>query len=194
MGVDSLRKHLRPYSIRGRRATTIRHAFASARAPTEVYDAQRIAEAMRVLGQHNLDALNCVYCGADAETWDHLGALVRKSAPSGLGHTLGNLVPACRTCNSKRGNKPFEAWMKACGCSAQRIARVRAYHARYAAGGTLVARRALTPTEDARLAAIEEDIIRLMAEADAILDAMRAPPVPRLRRSRRFHAPAKPDA
>lgn len=176
MKAGSIQRHLTPYSLVGRRATTIRHAFASARAPVESYDESRVAEAMRVLGQRDMEALHCVYCKAPAETWDHLGALVLKSRPSGLGHTIGNLVPACKPCNSKRGNKPWESWMKARGCDARSIARVRAYHARYAAGGRLVARRGLTEAEDARLMEIERSILALMAKADRLLEATREAP------------------
>ena len=34
--------------------------------------------------------LMCTYCGTQAETWDHLEALVRDKTWSGYGHTLGN--------------------------------------------------------------------------------------------------------
>lgn len=45
----------------------------------------------------------CVYCGKKQErlTQDHIVPLV-----DGGGHTVQNVVPACRSCNSKKGRKP----------------------------------------------------------------------------------------
>jgi hypothetical protein len=31
---------------------------------------------------------------------------------TGFGHTLGNLVPSCRDCNSSKGNKPWREWIE----------------------------------------------------------------------------------
>lgn len=43
----------------------------------------------------------CVYCGGGAGTADHV--MPRKL---GGGHLLGNMVPACRKCNGKKGADP----------------------------------------------------------------------------------------
>lgn len=42
----------------------------------------------------------CVYCGKPAESQDHVTALSR-----GGSHTADNVVPACRSCNSRKGTK-----------------------------------------------------------------------------------------
>jgi len=48
----------------------------------------------------------CVYCGAPANTIDHV-------VPLALGgkHEIENAVPACGTCNSSKRAKPLLAWM-----------------------------------------------------------------------------------
>lgn len=42
----------------------------------------------------------CFWCGAEATTADHVIAVA-----DGSGSNLGNLVPACAPCNSRRGGK-----------------------------------------------------------------------------------------
>lgn len=181
MKPSSIKSHLRPYEIGPKRKTTIHHAFASALAPVEVYDEERVRAAMRVLGQRDLEALACVYCDAAATTWDHLEALVRDSRPSGHGHTVGNLVPACRHCNSERGNKPWRDWMAGKGMSVERIARLQTYHETFRVGGHLVAREDLNPESSRRLREIEEKIVALMQEADDIIRAWRTAESPTVR-------------
>ena len=44
----------------------------------------------------------CVYCPALATTLDHVIPLSR-----GGPHTKDNLVPCCKSCNSKKGAKPL---------------------------------------------------------------------------------------
>jgi len=105
MKIKSLKTHLRPYSILGRRKTTINHAFASALAPSDVFDEETAKAAVYALGQNPEEELQCVYCDALAETWDHVLATVEKGEFSGAGHVLANLVPCCKTCNSSKGSK-----------------------------------------------------------------------------------------
>lgn len=111
MKLQTLRRHISPYLIHAKRATTINHAFSSALAPVGEWDPVEAKRAMTALGQGNFDALVCVYCAGPGQTWDHLEPLVRNSEPSGFGHTLGNLVPCCRDCNSAKGNKPWREWL-----------------------------------------------------------------------------------
>jgi hypothetical protein len=175
MRAADIRGHFASYSIAEKRTTTIRPAFASALAPTELYDVDRVRRALTLLGQENLESLACVYCDAAAETWDHLQSLVRNKKPSGFGHTLGNLVPSCRACNSAKGSKPWESWMTARGISAERIALVRRYHETYLEAPQPISQRCLTQEQTQRLNAVEEQIVALMIEADALLaDARRA--------------------
>ena len=92
------------------------HAFAAAVAPSDAFDETRVREALKILGQDADEELICVYCGAKAETWDHVFAIVKNSAFSGYGHRIGNLLPCCKPCNSQKGNKhwrDFMAQMKA---------------------------------------------------------------------------------
>ncbi len=109
---ETIRQFLRPYSMYERRKTTINHAFASAIAPVDQYDLKEVAQAIRAIGQDPNKDLICVYCGNEAETWDHLFALVRGGEYSGYGHTLGNLVPCCKQCNSRKGNKPWHQFLE----------------------------------------------------------------------------------
>lgn len=98
------------YRIHAKRSTTISHAFASAMAPIDVYDESKVDEVLNQLGCVREGKIFCVYCGErEAQTWDHLFALVKDSDPSGHGHTYGNLVPACKDCNSIKGNKDWRA-------------------------------------------------------------------------------------
>jgi len=53
-----------------------------------------------------------VYCGKEAQTWDHVFALVEHGQYSGFGHTLGNLVPWCKQCNSQKGNQNWEHFLR----------------------------------------------------------------------------------
>ena len=108
MTPKSIRSHLAPYSILGKRKTTVAHAFASALAPTDEFEKEKIEAALDALGQKNLKQLSCVYCSRIAQTWDHLVNLVQKGELNGFGHQIGNLVPCCRDCNSDKGSTPFE--------------------------------------------------------------------------------------
>ncbi len=69
MTPKSIRSHLAPYSIFSKRKTTVAHAFASALAPTDQYNEEKIEAALNALGQKNLKQLSCVYCESQAQTW-----------------------------------------------------------------------------------------------------------------------------
>lgn len=170
MKPDSIRKHLAPYGISAKRETTIRHAFASAIAPLELYDEARVREALIGLGQRDLDNLVCTYCDRPATSWDHLEALVAKKKASGFGHTLGNLVPACEQHNSKRGNRRWDVWAAERGVPEERIDAIRTHQARYSTSATSLA---LTPAQAQRLEAIQQQILYLMKEADMVVAAAR---------------------
>lgn len=107
MTPKSIRSHLTPYSIFSKRKTTVAHAFASALAPSDEYDKEKVETALEMLGQKDLKQLSCVYCERLAQTWDHLENLVKDGKLNGYGHQIGNLVPCCRDCNSQKGGKPF---------------------------------------------------------------------------------------
>jgi hypothetical protein len=94
------------------RTTTINHAFAASIAPCDTFDDQRMRKAIVALGQDPDSALRCAYCGGEAETWDHIHATVRDKKFSGHGHRIGNLLPCCKTCNSKKGNKDWRTFLR----------------------------------------------------------------------------------
>jgi len=133
MQYKSINQHLKPYSIAARRATTINHAFASAIAPHDEYDDEKIRAGVKQLGQNPDEDLRCVYCGSNAETWDHVQATVRNKKFSGFGHRLGNLLPCCKPCNSRKGNKAWSAYLDAIGTDglARRKSLIESYLAQY---------------------------------------------------------------
>lgn len=51
------------------------------------------------------DGWQCVYCGGEAESLDHL-----KPRSRGGADAVANLVCACRRCNSARRDMPLAAW------------------------------------------------------------------------------------
>jgi hypothetical protein len=172
-----IKSHLRPYSIVQRRKTTINHAFASALAPCDVYDGERLAQAMATLGQTNLHDLRCVYCGAPAETWDHLVGLVKESELYGYGHQIGNLVPCCRACNSLKGNRDWREFLRSVVLDEDKRERVErvlgAYLQAFATEVDLARARTEHPAEWERYAQIKRQILDLMAEADRLAARLR---------------------
>ncbi len=111
MKKQDIKRHLKDYSIYGKRKTTVNHAFASALSVADLYDNDKIDSALKLLGQDPSKNLLCVYCSKVVETWDHIIAVVKNGKFSGYGHQLGNLVPCCKDCNSKKGNKEWKAFL-----------------------------------------------------------------------------------
>lgn len=179
MQMNSLRQHLRPYSIYQRRKTTINHAFASALAWNDSFDEIHIAQAIRSLGQDPTRDLICVYCDErPATTWDHIEGLVKEGMYSGFGHTTGNLVPCCSTCNSKKGNKPWRKFISEMTIDherkARKIAQLEEYQARY--GGRRFGYNdieAIAPEETKAFHQVRDQILALMQEADIIASKIR---------------------
>lgn len=176
---DSIRSHLRPYSIYSRRVTTINHAFASAIASSDVYDDALIVQALRALGQNPDQDLVCVYCDRNlAETWDHVFSLVTDKRYSGYGHTVGNLVPCCRSCNSSKGNRDWQTFLRARITDDTlynaKIGQLHAFFERYQQPpldqGAI---EQLCPTEIQQLQEIQRHILELMKEADTIAGNIR---------------------
>jgi hypothetical protein len=51
---------------------------------------------------------SCVYCGASpVERWDHLFPVME-----GGDTVIGNMVPACRTCDDSKGGQKFDRWAR----------------------------------------------------------------------------------
>lgn len=177
MKLADIKPHLRPYSLVQRRKTTINHAFASALAPCDRYDEERLKRAMAVLGQADLDDLRCVYCGTAGETWDHLIGLVKDSELNGYGHQVGNLVPCCRACNSLKGNREWREFLRSAIPDPVRREGVESvlgkYLSTFATEVDLSRAQAEHPQEWERYVQIKHQIIELMAEADRLAKQLR---------------------
>jgi len=149
------------------------HAFAAAIAPCDEFDADAVKRAIRVLGQDPEEELRCVYCDAPAETWDHVLATVRDSVFSGAGHRIGNLLPCCKPCNSKKGNRAWDDFItareEASPARDARIARIRQYLEEFFVVDSIP--NALP--EYARLIEIKEKVLCLMKEADDVATEIR---------------------
>lgn len=188
MKARSIVSHLKPYSIYKKRRTTIAHAFASALAPSDDYDEDKVRAALEALGQ-DPNSLHCVFCFAPAETWDHLVSLVKNGEPNGHGHQIGNLVPCCRHCNSSKGGKPFEAYVDSLtklgeSTRAAMKARLRAH-----SGLTTMSNTGATPRERALLRkyrVIQDQVLALLKDADDCAAEIRAERQKRRRSGRRF--------
>ena len=128
MKKKDLKKHLKDYSIYGKRSSTISHAFASALSIADEYNIVKIDKAITILEQNPDEDLRCAYCDKPAETWDHIKAVVSKTAFSGFGHQINNLIPSCGTCNSSKGNKDWMTYLKLKGLDTdERITRIENY-------------------------------------------------------------------
>jgi len=177
MKKQSIKAHLTPYSILQKRRTTINHAFASAIAPVHEYDEVRLEAAIQFLGQDPNADLKCVYCDQDATTWDHLVGLVKNAELRGYGHQIGNLVPCCGDCNSKKGAKDWDTHLRmmvtdqsAFEAKYKAIAR---YVESYAEAVNLKRAAEMFPSEWERYDAIKQHIFNLMTEADTIARRLR---------------------
>ena len=105
------KRKMQPTSIVKERATSIHNAFASAIALIGKFDEDLINQILATLGQGDTSKdLICVYCGDVATAADHLNGLVVEKQYSGNGQVIGNLVPCCNPCNSKKGNRPWRDW------------------------------------------------------------------------------------
>jgi hypothetical protein len=177
MKLVSIKRHLRAYSIVQQRKTTINHAFASALAPCDGYDEARLAQAMVLLGQEDLNNLRCIYCGSPAETWDHLVGLVKDSELNGYGHQIGNLVPCCRACNSQKGNTDWREFLRHSIPDAEkRELRERVlseYLTTFAIEVDLQRLHQEHPVEWQKYNVVKHRIIGLMVEADRLAQRLR---------------------
>jgi 5-methylcytosine-specific restriction endonuclease McrA len=120
---DSIKDHLKVRLIKNR-WTTINGAFQQALAVPEVYDPAKALEGLKALGQAGRTQLDCVYCGDPAGTWDHVYNTVRDHRFSGYGNRIFNLVSACRSCNEKKGSKPWRKFIERFAPTPERDARI----------------------------------------------------------------------
>lgn len=173
MKCSDIRRHLKPYSISAMRTTTVNHAFAAAMAPCDTYDEEQTREAMHLLGQ-DPDDLDCVYCGSKAETWDHVHATVSAKNFSGYGHRLGNLLPCCKPCNSRKGNRRWSVYLERLGLSAGdlnvRRQLIQGYLDRYGLRDAIPSQH----VEFEELQEIRRQVLHLFAKADVLAKSLRA--------------------
>lgn len=177
MNRRSIRRHLAQYSIFRKRKTTINHAFASAIAPVDDYDDEKVSAALRLLGQDPGADLLCIYCGLLATTWDHLISLVENSELRGYGHQIGNLVPCCRDCNSKKGAKDWKTYLREKVPNQSDFEAKRSliadYLDRHATLVNLNQAAEIMPDDWSRYCDIKKEVFRLMEEADTIAARLR---------------------
>jgi len=62
------------------------------------------------LGVYDFYEGHCVYCGKPGKTLDHIVPLVR-----GGKHSVDNVVPACKSCNSKKRTRTPTEWYQSIG-------------------------------------------------------------------------------
>ena len=169
MDLESIKAKLKIRSIYQERWTSVANGLASALAPRDSYDREALAEAMHVLGQADPENLTCVYCDAPAQHWDHLFGTVKSGRFSGYGHVIGNLVPACHQCNTKKGGKTWEQWCILKGSSPERVGRLRAFTELYPLRQITDAElQSRFPEEMRELDEIREELRRLLIRADEI--------------------------
>jgi hypothetical protein len=173
MRYKDIRRFLKPYSMVSSRTTTISHAFAASIAPCDTFDDQTVRTALWVLGQDPDAELECVYCGARAETWDHVHATVQAKSFSGYGHRLGNLLPCCKPCNSRKGNKNWLAYLQtlpiAEALRADRESRIGRYLTEYGVKDVIPEHL----PEYEQLQELRERVLQLFREADELASIVR---------------------
>lgn len=173
MRYKDIRRFLKPYSMVASRTTTVSHAFAASIAPCDAFDDGRVRAALKVLGQDPDTDLECAYCGTRAETWDHVHATVSNKKFSGHGHRLGNLLPCCKPCNSRKGNKNWVVFLRSLpipdAIRAERESRITTYLAEY--GGKDLVPEHLPEYE--RLQELRSQVLQLFREADELAAVVR---------------------
>lgn len=83
------------------------------------YQRKRQVNAVPPEGEEHLLELfegMCAYCGAPADTWDHIYPVSR-----GGKTTPGNILPACRSCNSSKGDQDVCDWIERMGIHVSEI-------------------------------------------------------------------------
>jgi hypothetical protein len=170
-------RHIKTYSIYHKRRTTINHAFASAIAPSDSCSEKTISDALIFLGQDPDSDLNCVFCGAPGETWDHLVGLVKNGELRGYGHQIGNLVPCCKECNSKKGSKNLSIFIRESSRVNKNpeklIKLLESYQEKFATEIDLTLLKSKLPQEFEEFNRIKNEILLLMKKADNVAEKLR---------------------
>ena len=177
MKKEDIKRHLKTYSVYDKRRTTINHAFASAIAPSDDYSEKIINEILYFLGQNPDSELMCVFCDLPAETWDHLVGLVKGGELRGYGHQVGNLIPCCKECNSKKGSKDFERSINESGRvnkgKEDLIFLLQKYQEKFAKEIDLTSLQNKLPEVFLEFQKIKNEMFELMKKADLIASKLR---------------------
>ncbi len=177
MKKEDIKRHLKTYSVYNKRRTTINHAFASAIAPSDDFNEKKMNEALKFLGQNPNEDLKCVFCNDEAETWDHLVGLVTNGELRGYGHQVGNLVPCCKKCNSKKGSKEFDKFIneydKIYFDKTELIELLSQYQRKFAKEINLELLKNKSPNEYNDFQEVKKEIFNLMEKADVLAEKLR---------------------
>ncbi|QFR43039.1 HNH endonuclease [Sulfurimonas xiamenensis] len=177
MKKEDIKRHLKTYSVYNKRRTTINHAFASAIAPSDDFNEEKMNEALKFLGQNPNEDLKCVFCNDEAETWDHLVGLVKNGELRGYGHQVGNLVPCCKKCNSKKGSKEFDKFIneydKIYFDKTELIELLSQYQRKFAKEINLELLKNKSPNEYNDFQEVKKEIFNLMEKADVLAEKLR---------------------
>lgn len=175
MNLKKYKRKFKPYKIKSRKST-ISNAFASAIAPYDDYDEVKLKEALNILDQNDYEDLTCVYCGSKANTLDHLVNLVKKSEFQGYGHQIGNLVPCCSTCNSKKRDLSYEEFILKStnikGNKKKLIERIDKFHNSYTKPVNV--NKLKLHKKYMEYMKLKEKIINLLDKADSIAEQIRS--------------------
>jgi hypothetical protein len=93
---------------------------------------------------------------------------VKDSRFSGHGHRLGNLLPCCKPCNSRKGNKPWQAHLASLALTEEELAERAEAITRHIDLFGMVDEHALATPDHQRLDQIRGQILALMTEGDEI--------------------------
>ncbi|MGN6552101.1 MAG: HNH endonuclease, partial [Pararhizobium sp.] len=141
------------------------------------YAPEVLRQAIHDLGQDPDAELQCVYCGEPAATWDHVNNNVVRSEFSGYGNRIRNLVPCCRTCNERKGSRPWEEWLDKRDASdkEQRRENIRRFlDVPSAQPVTALEMAKRAPDAMRRYLEIRDEVFRLLKEADEMASIIRA--------------------
>lgn len=97
------------------RTSSITNTFYASILPFNKFTDEDVNSRLVTLGYSNVEIENenicCIYCGAEANTWDHLYPLIKNRKATGYYHDISNMVPSCNTCNSSKGSKDYKEWL-----------------------------------------------------------------------------------
>ena len=177
MKMEKIKAYLAPYRVYGRVSTTVSYGVVAAIAPRDLFDAERLSSALRVLDQDPEGDLLCVYCDAPAASWDHLVGLVQNRKPTGAGHVIGNLVPCCHSCNGRKGGRDWRDFVAQIPDHGRRALVTERLEnlLRFAFGDAGIPTDPTPFSEEARakIFALRDEIHELMREIDVIVVAHR---------------------